>query len=65
MSARVAMLRMQEDGHIQLPPPRNKRPDPSVRITVKTDPGEAIVMPASQLSPLRLEQVKHKAPSRL
>jgi hypothetical protein len=65
MSARVAMLRMQEDGHIQLPLPRNKRPDPSVRITSKTDQGEAIVMPASRLSPLSLELVKQKNQSRL
>ena len=65
MSARVAMLRMQEDGHIQLPAPRNKRPDPSVRITSKTDQGEAVVMSASRLSPLRLEQVKKKDQSRL
>lgn len=65
MSARVAMLRMQEDGHIQLPLPRNKRPNPSVRITSKTEQGEAIVMPASRLSPLRLEQVKQKDQSRL
>lgn len=65
MSARVAMLRMQEDGHIQLPAPRNKRPDPSVRITSKTDQGEAIVLPVSRLSPLRLEQVKQKDQSRL
>ncbi len=65
MSARVAMLRMQEDGHIQLPAPRNKRPDPSVRITSKTDQGEAIVLPVSRLSPLRLERVKKKDQSRL
>lgn len=65
MSARVAMLRMQEDGHIQLPPPRNKRPDPSVHITSKTDPGNPIETPVSLLPPLRLEQVKRKAYSRL
>jgi hypothetical protein len=58
MSARVAMLRMQEDGLIRLPLPRTKRPDPTVHITSKTDPGEALVTPARQLSPLRLERVK-------
>ena len=31
MSARVAMLRMQDDGLITLPPPRRARPDPTVR----------------------------------
>ncbi len=33
MSARVAMLRMHEDGLIKLPPPRCKRPDPKVHLT--------------------------------
>ncbi len=65
MSARVAMLRMHEDGLIRLPLPRTKRPDPTVHITSKTDPGEALVRPARQLSPLRLERVKQKAQSRL
>jgi hypothetical protein len=65
MSARVAMLRMQEDGLILLPLPRTKRPDPTVHITSKTNPGEALVAPARQLSPLRLERVTQKAQSRL
>jgi hypothetical protein len=38
MSARVAMLRMREDGLIQLPAPRCKCPDPSVRLTEQTAP---------------------------
>jgi len=46
MSARVAMLRMQEDGLIQLPAPRCKRPDPSVRLSKQTDPGDKIEHPA-------------------
>ncbi len=65
MSARVAMLRMHEDGLIQLPPPRTRRPDPSVHITAQSDPGTAIVIPAHRLSPLRLERVSKKPLSRL
>ena len=42
MSARVAMLRMQDDGLISLPPPRCKRPDPTVHLTEQTNPGFAI-----------------------
>ncbi|HCS90045.1 MAG TPA: hypothetical protein DIW77_08295, partial [Chromatiaceae bacterium] len=33
MSARVAMLRMHNDGLITLPPPRCKRPDPTLSIS--------------------------------
>ena len=33
MSARVAMLRMQADGLITLPPPRHRPPDTTVTIT--------------------------------
>ncbi len=35
MSARVAMLRMHDDGLISLPPPRHKRPDQRVRISTR------------------------------
>ena len=65
MSARVAMLRMQEDGLIQLPAPRCKRPDPSVRLTEQTAPKETIEQAAGQLSPLRFERVLNKTQSRL
>jgi hypothetical protein len=37
-SARVAMLRMHEDGLIALPAPRGKRPDQRVRIGSRSDP---------------------------
>jgi len=56
MSARVAMLRMQEDGLISLPPPRCKRPDPTVHLTEQTNPGLAIAQPAG---------IQHKSDSRL
>jgi len=65
MSARVAMLRMQADGLIQLPPPRGPRPNPQVRITTRSDPGPAIEQPASTLRPLQLQLVRDKADSRL
>jgi hypothetical protein len=65
MSARVAMLRMQEDGLIALPPPRNKRPDASVRLTLRSNPGLPITQPAGVLKPLVLQRVRSKPDSRL
>ena len=38
MSARVAMLRMQDDGLIALPPPTGARPQSRIRATPATDP---------------------------
>ncbi len=65
MSARVAMLRMQEEGLIKLPPPLCKRPDPTVHLSSKTDPQAPVEQPAGQLSPLRFELVINKSSSRL
>jgi hypothetical protein len=65
MSARVAMLRMQEDGLIALPPPRCKRPDQRVRIGARSDPGEPLDQPARALTPLALRRVRTKGESRL
>ena len=65
MSARVAMLRMQEDELIRLPPPRGKRPDPSVHLTARTEPGTPINQPAGTLRPLVLQRVQKRADSRL
>jgi len=65
MSARVAMLRMQADGLIKLPPPRRARPDPQVRITHRTDPSAAIAQSAPTLRPLQLLVVRDKSDSRL
>jgi len=64
MSARVAMLRMQEDGLLVLPPPRNPRPDTRVSITPATDPGPPIECPAAALRPLELRLVATKPDSR-
>ena len=65
MSARVAMLRMQDDGLITLPPPRHARPDPSVQLTARTAPGAPIEQPAGALRPLVMRRVQHKPDSRL
>ena len=65
MSARVAMLRMQKDGLIELPPPRCKRPDPRVRIGSRSDPGEPLDQPARALTPLALRRVRTNGESRL
>jgi hypothetical protein len=65
MSARVAMLRMQADGLIALPPPRGPRPDPTVRITSASDPGDVMEQSAGTLAPLKLTLVGTKPDSRL
>ena len=65
MSARVAMLRMQEDGLIKLPPPRHKSPDATVFITSKTDPEKLTCKPAPGLMPITLLRVQKREDSRL
>ncbi len=65
MSARVAMLRMQDDGLITLPPPRCAPPDVTVSITSQTDPGPPLRRPARALTPLRLQRVRKRQDSRL
>ena len=65
MSARVAMLRMQADGLITLPPPRCSPPDSRIRITSASDPWPTIEQPAGALAPLVLKLVVAKADSRL
>ena len=63
MSCRVAMLRMQEDGLIQLPPPRRQRPETRIRISVETDPQTPIQAPVHALSGLQLRLVSTRADS--
>ena len=65
MSARVAMLRMQADGLISLPPPRGKRPDPTIHLTTRTNPDTPIKQPAGKLAPLTLHRIQHKPESGL
>ena len=65
MSARVAMLRMQDDGLITLPAPRCARPDPTVYLSERTAPGSPIEQPAGSLRPLVMRRVQRKPDSRL
>ena len=65
MSCRVAMLRMQEDGLIQLPPPRCPRPRTDILIRVETAPQEPIRSPVHELPRLELRLVGDRADSRL
>lgn len=65
MSCRVAMLRMQEDGFIQLPSPRCKRPESRIRFTSKTDPQPPIDQPVHALPGLTFQLVRGRDDSRL
>jgi len=63
MSCRVAMLRLQEDGLIQLPPPRRQRPETRIRIRVETDPQTPLQAPVHALPGLQLHLVGTRADS--
>jgi len=65
MSCRVAMLRMQQDGLIQLPSPRRQRPQTRIHISVETDPRPVIHLPVHALPALELRLVGTGANSRL
>ena len=65
MSCRVAMLRMQEDGLIQLPAPKGKRPETRIEFTPRTAPEAPIEQAANYLAPLQLCPVVSRAHSRL
>lgn len=65
MSCRVAMLRMQGDGLIQLPPPRCPRPQTNILIRVETDPQEPLHLAVHDLPRLQLRQVGDRVDSRL
>jgi hypothetical protein len=65
MSCRVAMLRMQEDGLIQLPPPRCPRPQANIRIGAETAPTDQIDLPVHALPDLQLRLVGTQTDSRL
>lgn len=63
MSCRVAMLKMEKDGLIRLPPStRKKKPDRSIKFTVATEPEDQIVCPVHRLPKLDL-QIVTKGPS--
>ncbi len=66
MSCRVAMLRMQDDGLIKLPPPRHRyRPANKVTFTSATAPKPEIARPVHELPPVQLHIVKGNQQSRL
>ena len=68
MSCRVALLRLQNDGLIQLPPPRNRgRSGKPCRIalTSRTLPGPPVDQPVHRLPELCLTRVASKDQSRL
>jgi len=58
MSCRVALIRMQADGLVQLPMPTQRAPCSRVRInfTERTDIGEEIISPVHLLGYIRLER---------
>lgn len=65
MSCRVVMLRMQDDGLIQLPAPRGKRPESRLELTPRTAPQALIAQPANAFAPLQFCPVVRRAHSRL
>jgi Druantia protein DruA len=65
MSCRVAMLRMQDDGLIQLPVPTGERPKSRIVFTKRTAAQAVIEEPGNRLAPLQLCLVESRAHSRL
>jgi hypothetical protein len=67
MSCRVAMLRMERDGLIKLPPPRSGNGNGSIRppATSLSNPRLPLCCPAGQLGELALEPVRTRTESRL
>jgi hypothetical protein len=58
MSCRVAMLRMQQDGLIKLPPPRCPRPQTRIRFTPTTALQPTLDLPVHALPALQLRMVR-------
>ena len=67
MSCRVALLRMERDGLIQLPPPEkgNGNRTARVRMSTASDPKPDVCVGAGALGPLRLELVVKGTSSQL
>lgn len=67
MSCRVALLRMQDDGLVLLPPPRRRNGNgkPYARRTPGAEPGLPFCVPACDLPDLRLDLVTTKQESHL
>ena len=64
MTCRVAMLRMQADGLLQLPPSQRTSPwrRPEFPPTPATDPQSPLCLPVHQLPALRLQRVDASSP---
>ncbi len=62
MSCRVALLRMEKDGLLRLPPPqrRNGNGKCKPKLTEATDPQPSICLPAAKLGALKFEIVRTK-----
>ena len=61
MSCRVAMIRMHNDGLIQLPPPTTvKSPPRKIEFTTATDPKSPVVCSVNQLPQLQFQMVAKK-----
>ena len=67
MSCRVAMLRMENDGLLSLPPPRNSNGNGRIRprATARTDPRPDVCLAARCFGQLRFDPVRTRAESRL
>lgn len=67
MSCRVAMLRMQRDGLISLPPPRNRNANGRTRpaLTTASDPRAPVTRPAGSLGKLVFQRVEKPQDSKL
>lgn len=67
MSCRVALLRMQADGVVQLPAPRRRNGNGKgyARRTAQAAPGEPMSTPACELADLQLVPVRSRSDSRL
>ena len=67
MSCRVALLRMQKDGLLTLPPPRHlqEKRRPRIQITSATDPGPMITAPVNTLSGFHIGIVADQGQSAL
>lgn len=65
MSCRVAMLRMQNHGLIQLPAPRRRQPQSRIQFTSATEPVPTVHVPVHALPPIQIQLVVQQAESRL
>ena len=67
MSCRVALLRMQEDGLVTLPPPQGnqQKSRPQIQMTSATDPQPPIMASVETLPNLCLEAISEKQESNL